>query len=368
MKKLLSIALASVLGFSLSMLVPDAPRTPWQSIGGCGAGGGGGGTSDGIKWIGQGVNGGLVEAEIFTKMNVGENYSAFTFTPRFSFKPLWTTSVGISIPFMTHRGEVQYRTNQAPLDRTTGGVGDLSLDVSQIVGSGGAANLSLALTIPTGQYDIKRGTDASQEFLPTGFQKGSGVYSAALGWNYSRDTENGMWLYSLTYTHPFQIRFGGENEFNDSYFEDYETSGDDRFEYHFKWYGENDLGGFTPPSVSASVAYAYRGQENFVHSFGVTFSAPLGVAWIPSEKVGVYDPRPDPDHLAWSMAFVYGLEFSRSDYPIFLAFSLPLHDRSNAANPNDEYDESPMRKWNLPDWGAFLEEWTLAIGIKASFL
>lgn len=109
-------------------------------------------------------------------------------------------------------------------------------------------------------------------------------------------------------------------------------------------------------------------QENFVHSFGVTFSAPLGVAWIPSEKVGVYDPRPDPDHLAWSMTFVYGLEFSRSDYPIFLAFSLPLHDKSNAANSNDEYDESPMRKWNLPDWGAFFEEWTLAVGIKASFL
>lgn len=128
-------------------------------------------TSDGIKWIGQGVNGGLVEAEIFTKMNVGENYSAFTFTPRFSFKPLWTTSVGISIPFMTHRGEVQYRTNQAPLDRTTGGIGDLSLDVSQIVGSGGAANLSLALTIPTGQYDIKRGNGRFAGVSPYGISE-----------------------------------------------------------------------------------------------------------------------------------------------------------------------------------------------------
>ena len=68
------------------------------------------------------------------------------------------------------------------------------------------------------------------------------------------------------------------------------------------------------------------------------------------------------------MAFVYGLEFSRSDYPIFLAFSLPLHDKSNAANPNDEYDEKPMQKWNLPDFGSLFEEWTLAIGIKASFL
>lgn len=366
MKKISSLVLASLCGMTIAFLLPAAPETPWESIGGCGAGGSGGGASDGIKWIGQGVNGGLVEAEIFTKASVGENYSGLTFTPHFSFKPTWSTSVGVSLPFVSHSGEVQYRTNQAPLDRTTGGFGDISFDVSQIVGSGGAANLSLTLTIPTGQYDIKRGTDASQEFLPTGFQKGSGVYSAAFGWNYTRDTENGMWLYSLTYTHPFNISFSGENEFNDSYFKDYDTD-DDRFEYHFKWYGENDLGGFTPPSLSASIAYAYRGQENFVHSFGLTFSAPLGVAWIPSEKVGVYDPRPDPDHKAWSAALVYGLEFSKSDYPIFVAFSLPLHDKTES-NSKDEYDESPMRKWNLPDFDAFLEEWTLAIGIKASFL
>ena len=368
MKKYWTLALAALCGFSLSLLVPESPATPWQSIGGCGAGGSGGGASDGIKWIGQGVNGGLVEAEVFTKASVGENYSGMTFTPRFSFKPTWSTSVGVTLPFMTHHGEVQYRTNQTPVDRTTGGFGDVSFDVSQIIGSGGAANVSLALTIPTGQYDIKRGTDASKEFLPSSFQKGSGVYSLALGWNYTRDTENGMWLYSLTYTHPFNVSFSGENEFNDSYFKDYDTDGDDRFEYHFKWYGENDLGGYTPPSASASIAYAYRGQEHFVHSFGVNFSAPLGVAWIPSEKVGKYEPRPDPDHQAWSAAFVYGLEFSRTDYPIFLAFSLPLHDKSNGADPEDEYDESPMRKWDMPDFGAFLEEWTLAVGIKASFL
>ena len=57
---------------------------------------------------------------------------------------------------MSHQGEVQYRSNQVPVDRTTGGFGDISFDVSQTIGSGGAASLSLALSIPTGQYDIKR--------------------------------------------------------------------------------------------------------------------------------------------------------------------------------------------------------------------
>ncbi len=47
-----------------SVLMPV--MTPWQSIGGCGAGGSGGGT-DGIKWVGEGVSGGLVQVEVLPK-------------------------------------------------------------------------------------------------------------------------------------------------------------------------------------------------------------------------------------------------------------------------------------------------------------
>ncbi len=368
MKTYIAVFSALLLGGSAAFLIPQKPATPWESIGGCGAGGSGGGSGDGIKWIGQGVSGGLVNTEIFLKRATGQNFSSLNLSPRFSFHPSWSNELGVTVPFMSHQGEVQYRSNQTPTDRTTGGLGDISFDFSQTIGSGGAANISLSLSIPTGQYDVKRGTDASMEILPASFQRGSGLYSATLGWNYTRDTEKGIWLYNLSYTHPFNVSFTGENEFNDSYWKKYDTDGDDRFEYYFKGYGENDLGAYTPPSVSASIAYGYRGQENFVHSVGVTFSAPLGVAWISSEKVGVYDPRPDPDHKAWSMAFVYGLEYSRTDYPLFFAFSLPLHDKANAADPDDEYDESPMRKWNLPDWGDFLQQWTIAVGVKAAFL
>ena len=368
MKKIITLIFAGVLGLSLAFLIPQEPATPWASIGGCGAGGSGGGSGDGIKWIGQGVSGGLIETEVFLKKGTGQNFSSFTLSPRFSFKPTWSSQLGVTVPFMSHQGEVQYRSNQTPTDRTTGGLGDLSFDFSQTIGSGGAASISLGLSIPTGQYDIKRGSDAAQEILPASFQKGSGLYSATLGWNYSRDTDKGIWLYNLSYSHPFNVSFDGDNEFNDIYWKDYDTKNDDRFEYYFKGYGENDLGAYTPPSVSASIAYGYRGQTNFVHSFGVNFSAPLGVAWISSEKVGEYDPRPDPDHKAWSMAFVYGLEFSNTDYPFFFAFSVPLHDKANAADPDDEYDESPMETWNLPDMDDFLQQWTIAFGVKAAFL
>ncbi len=44
-----------------------------------------------------------------------------------------------------------------------------------------------------------------------------------------------------------------------------------------------------------------------------------------------------------------------------------LSEMSLAANPSDEYDESPMREWNLPDFDDLLQQWTLGVGIKGSF-
>ncbi len=358
------VAVAFYAGFSS----PVTPATPWESIGGCGAGGSGGGSGDGIKWIGQGTSGGYLEAEVFTKYNVGQNFSAFSVNPHFSFKPTWDTKVGVTIPFMSHRGEVQYRTNQPPVDRSTGGLGDISFDFSKTIGSGGAASLSASLTIPTGQYDVKRGTDAARQILPSSFQKGSGLYSLTLGWDYSRDTDKGIWLYSLSYTHPFAMHlFSGENEFNDSYWKNLKNKNGDRFKYHFKPYGENDLGAFTPPSIGGSIAYGYRGRAGIVQSFGLNFSVPLGVAWISSEVEGSYNPRPDPDHQAWSISLVYGIEFSNPDFPVFLAFSLPIHDKAGGADPDNEYSEKPMKKWNAPDWSDIGQQWTIAVGVKGSF-
>jgi len=140
----------------------------------------------------------------------------------------------------------------------------------------------------------------------------------------------------------------------------------DRFEYYFKPYGENDLGAYTPASISGSCYYGYRGKHGFVHSWGVTFAAPLGVAWIPSFNASKYDPHPDPDHQAWSSTLNYGLEFSRTKFPIFAGVSLPLHDRKNSADPSDPYNEEPFRKWDWPDWGDFLQQWTVGIGVKAT--
>jgi hypothetical protein len=353
-------------------------HTPWASVGGCGAGGSGGGSADAIRWIGQGVTGGLLDVEMLPKYNFGQNYKTLTVAPRLSFKPAnfglafmnYSTVVGLRLPIMSKSGEVQYRTNQPAYDRTTGGIGDLTVDIMRSVGLNFKLDLQLGLTFPTGQYDIRRGPDAASEFLPINLQKGGGVYNAAFTVGHSRDVENGMWMFEAVYNFPFNMKpISGENEFLDGgeYFAGYrDSTSNPRFHYRFKHYGENDLGGYTPPSVNASVYYAYRGVENFVHSFGLVFAAPTAVAWIHSEKTNQYDPRPDPDHKTWNAALIYGLEFSHMKYPVFMAVSLPIQDKKGTPNPDNEYDPGPMEKWDGPDWEDFLQQWTFAIGFKST--
>lgn len=331
--------------------------TPWQNIGGCGAGGSGGGAGDGIKWIGKGVTGGYVDLEMLPRFSFGQNFQTFSFSPRFSFKPTYTTTMGVSIPISSKSGEVQFQTNRDANDRTTGGLGDIGVDISKAIGSQGEYSFSLALTLPTGQYDIKRGADATAEFLPSSLQKGSGLFGATLTFSRTIDVEDGMWLMDIGYSNPFNMRpFSGKNEMLDTYFKDYINQKDNkRFYYKFKPYGENDLGAYTPPSVSMSLAFADKKNENFVQSWGLTFGAPIGVAWIAREKTNIYDPFPDPSHKAWSAAFAYGLEFSHANFPTFFGVSVPIHDKSDDKG-----------KWDAPDWSDFLEQWTFALGMKAT--
>ena len=343
----------------LSLLQPEL--MPWQAVGGCGAGGSGGG-SKGIRWIGEGVSGGLVEVEVLPKLNFGKNFQFLTLAPRISAKPKWNTTVGFTLPISTKTAEVQYKTNQAANTRITGGMGDIICDISRTFGSEGQYNLMFSMSFPTGQYDIKR--SAEQTFLPINLQMGTGVYMPSLTFTYTRDVQNGLFLFDGYFTYPFTARpFTKENEFLDTYFKAYKNVNDPRFYYRAKAYGENDLGDYFPPSVGFSAYYGYRGMAHYVHSFGLTFYAPLGVTWIHSEKSYIYDPRPDPDFKAWEATLSYGLEFSKPDFPVFIGIALPIHDKS----PGDKgYDPEPMKKWDAPDGKDLLQQWIFAVGFKAS--
>ena len=346
--------------------VPD--MAPWANIGGCGAGGSGGG-GGGAKWVGYGVSGGLLDVEMMYSKSIGQNFFNDQLKTRFSGKPTWTTTLGLSVPIVSKIGEVQPVSNQDPRYYITGGLGDVSVDWSKSLGMEGQYSLGLSLTLPTAQYDIKRGKDASTEFLPASLQKGGGLYSASLTLGWTKDVEDGMWMVDLSYAHPFNMKlFTGENRFMDEYWQDYTYYKDEpdspqhnRFYYRFKPYGETDLGAYSPPNLTLSAYFGYRGVEHYVHSWGITFSAPLDTAYIHGEPTTSYKPRPDPDHKAWSATLNYGLEFSRSKFPVFLAVSLPFNDKGyEEGNPDKTYG------WDAPDMKDFMQQWTFSIGMKTT--
>lgn len=335
---------------------PLPGTTPWSAIGGCGASGSGG-VGDGIQWLGNGVQGGLVDVEIISRYTIRQNFQMFSVTPRFSFKPTWTMDAGVSVPIMSKSGAVQYLTNQEELDRTTGGMGDVTFDISRSIGFSGTNRVQLSLTLPTGQYDVKRGPESNLQFLPVDFQMGGGVYSAMVQLSKTIDAEDGFWKIDASYSHPFNMHpVSRQNAMLNEYYSDYtDRTSSERFYYRAKPYGESDLGAYIPPSVMIATYYAYRGEPGYVHSFGLTVSAPLGIAWIPEPDIHSYAPIKDPGHKVWSGAFIYGLEFSRPKYPIYLVVSKPIHDRSD-----------PKGVINGPDWIGFKNDWIFACGIKST--
>jgi hypothetical protein len=383
MKKELKILLLfiGIAGISLgiygylSVCQDLSSLTPWQCIGGCGAGGSGG-TGAEVKWIGTGVSGGLIDAEVMGTSTIGENYRYQQIKTRLSWKPTWTTNLGLTIPIVSKIGSLQQATNYDDKTEATGGLADMMIDFSKNVGMEGQYSLMLNLTLPTGQYDIKRGKEDYMLYLPTTLQSGSGLYTASLGISRTIDVEKGLWIVEAYYNYPFAINFYGKNQLVNNNPDQYNSvnstwdllsaSERKRFEYWFKPYGENDLGAYTPPSISVAAYYGYRGIEHYVHSFGAKLWVPLGVAWIPDFTASSYNPTPDPDNKTWSLTLHYGLEFSRPEYPIFISLNKIIVSGSDKGDMKNAFDEAALRKWRIPDKKDLLNMWTFAIGIKTT--
>ncbi len=379
------IVFAAIVGITIicSMLAFRSPLrdglfrdvTPWQCVGGCGAGGAGGTAAD-IKWIGQGVRGGLIDVEVMGSLTLGQSFEYKQVKTRLSMKPTWSMNLGLTIPMVSKMGTLQPKTNFDDKTETTGGLADIMFDVSKNIGMEGEYSISLNITVPTGQYDVKRGRENEMLYLPTTLQRGGGVYNAVLGLSRTIDVDRGLWVVEGFFSYPFAINFNGKSKYVNNGKDQYNDidarwellTGEEkkRFQYHFKPYGENDLGGYTPPSITATVYYGNRRQMNYVHSYGAKVWIPLGVAWIPNYSAGRYDPMPDPNHKSWSVTLHYGLEFSRSEYPLYFAVNKTIWGRS-ALNQNNQYDEKTLAQMHAPDLKQLLNDnWTFALGIKAT--
>ncbi len=364
------LCMCGLFTLSRNFRTPTPEWTPWQSVGGCGVGGSGGGSGAKATWIGKGVPGAIFELEAMYTQSTGQNFISKTLNSRVAYNPTYEDQIGITLPYVYNIGPLQPRTNLAEeAGHVTGGIGDVAFDYSRLFGMNGEYSLSLGLSIPTGQYDIKRGSDERKWYLPQNLQKGSGVYNPNIGLSYTKDLEEGLIMINGSYTHPVTLSFSGKNtkfylpdKYPDSLYKwsANSKSNKKRFDYFFKPYGENDLGAYSPPSFSFSAYWAYRGMKHYLHSLGLTFSFPLAVAWIPGFEADSYDPRPDPDHQAWSGSINYGVEYtSDADIPpLFFALSLPIHDqRQNDSGTSKSH-------WDMPDWNDFLQQLKINAGFK----
>lgn len=349
------------------------PVTPWANIGGCGAGGSGGAGSGVVKWVGRGVSGGLLDVQVLSNLEIGQTRRNIAIAPRVTLKPSYTSSLSLTVPVLSKEALFQPQTNLDPSTMVTGGIGDVMLDYSKTFGMAGEYSLQGTLIVPTGQYDIIRGSENSPRVLSNMLQLGGGVYTASLGMGYVRDFDKGMLLVDCMYLHPFAFSFNGTNAHNAAstggwgYRTDLMTSNEkQRFSYHFKPYGENDLGGYTPPSVYAAVYYGDKHDPGYVSSYGVSMSVPLGVTWIPSYVATAYDPIPDPDFWAWSGTIQYGLELSSERRPVYIMVSKMIHDKTNPPSQTDRYNADAVNHWSGPDWRDFAYTWSFTIGIRTS--
>lgn len=374
---LAAIVMASILVAAIVFRLsrPSCVTTPWASVGGCGAGGSGGAGGATVKWVGNGVEGGLIDVQEVYSSSATKTSNTNSLESRFSFRPTYTSILALTLPVLSKDGSMQTST---AVDPRTGivnnGLGDIRLDFQNAFGVSGEFSYDFTLAIPTGDYAATVGRDAAPEFLPANLQLGTGLYSLTLDVGYTKDLDKAILLLDAMYTHPFAVNFSGKNSYfplydNSSTWNLMSASQKSRFEYYFKPYGENDLGAYNPPSVTVSAFYGYKGIENFVHSFGLMFSAPLGVAWIPGFDPSSYNPTPDPDNQSWTATLCYGLEFSARNFPIFVAAYLPIHDKTASAtnaqlvNP---YDTRPMAQWNGPDWHDVFHRWSVFVGTKTT--
>jgi hypothetical protein len=349
--------------------------TPWACVGGCGAGGSGGAGGATAKWIGRGVTGGLLDIQgMYSGSDTKQSVSK-ALELRFSIKPTYTSILALTVPFFSKTGSLQTTSDQPPITGLiNNGIGDIRVDYIGNFGLSGDLSYDFTLSLPTGPYTATTGSDKYPIYLPTSLQLGAGVYNLSLDIGKTIDRDKSMILLDLVYSYPFNINFSGKNQYYDftQQQKDLMTSSEKkRFYYYFKPYGENDIGGYTPPSLMASAFYGYKGMEDFVHSFGLMFSVPLGVSWIPALTTGKpYDPSPDPDNQVWNATLCYGLEFSKSNFPLFIAAYLPIHAKTASATnaqAGNKYDPTPMESWSRgPEWNDVFHRWSVFMGVKTS--
>ena len=174
------------------LAVRDRGLAAWGNIGGCGVSGAATSTG-GVKWVGRGVTGGLVDVQCILSQTgfPGDGAQQSTFSTRLGTSIGYKWLVAATVPFRYNVENVQNQFGIDVGEVHLPGFGDISLEGTRKLGITNAHTVTLSLTIPVASHDaVRRGV-----VLPQRMQLGTGVMSVAGVYEYTRDFDWGPMIF-----------------------------------------------------------------------------------------------------------------------------------------------------------------------------
>ena len=255
--------------------VKNQTLRPWQCVGGCGVVPGGGATGGAVaRWIGRGVSGTLLDAELQagTKFEMdddaagtGAQESRLLNVKLLGHLSKWDLDAALPLNW-----KIKGSGNLAGGGTQIGGIGDLNFDIIRKWGGQGQLRTSANLLFPTGKTDVFINKN---KILPQSLQNGRGDYVLSGILDYTIDLDNGFWLlgggYSagLFYNKPVAYEYDMENvRINAT-------------KYQIAWAHSNLASKNDMEAVTADFSFLFANmavkQQKVVHGFGVSLGIPM---------------------------------------------------------------------------------------------
>lgn len=336
---------------------PPETVAVWAMVGGCGSAGGGAAAGAG-KWMGRGATGGLMDLELLSNKTLGGDYLYTTVGLASVFRypawPAWTAglSLGWKSATLEYEGYKTGTDDVPALERQAGGFGDLGFSVNRLFGEANSHSLGLSFSLPTGQHDIKRLhkkglPDDDRRWLNPFAQPGSGLYSAGLTYELTRDKDWGLFVFGASYAASFawynwDCRDGESGTVDQKVlacqderpspltWKLWELEHQEWGEGPASWSASRGAPGTGATGADALSLYGYVGrrEELSTQSVGLTLSAPFSPTYYWEEGPGGREPN---DHRVFTRIRTYdhvlklsaGVEISHPGFPVFLSVGIP---------------------------------------------
>lgn len=161
----------------------------WGNVGGCGVSGAATSTG-GVKWVGRGVTGGLVDVQCILSQSIfPDGAQQSTFSTRLGTSIGYKWLVAATVPFRYNHENITIWDEEK--EAHLPGFGDLSLEVTRKLGITNAHTVTLSLALPVGAHDaVRKGV-----VLPQRMQLGTGVMGVSAVYEYTRDFDWGPTIF-----------------------------------------------------------------------------------------------------------------------------------------------------------------------------